>query len=88
MMDSQTIAKAVRDAIGAVMREQWSGPRSQMGALALLIDAAETAAGRLAAEPAAALGDCPHAAPYHYCPQCVADTCPVGLVGAQGGPMS
>ena len=41
MMDSQTIAKAVRDAIGAVMREQWSGPRSQMGALALLIDAAD-----------------------------------------------
>lgn len=88
MMGSETIAQALRDAIGAVMREQWSGPRIQMAALALLIGAAETAAEHLAAEPAAALGDCPHAAPYHYCPQCVADPCPVGLGGAQGGPMS
>lgn len=44
MTEQKTIAQALRDAIGAVMREQWSGTRIQMAALALLIDAAGTAA--------------------------------------------
>lgn len=88
MTEQQKIAHALRESIGAVLREQWSGPRIQMAALALLIDAADTAAKHLEDEPAPEIGECPHAAPYHYCPQRVADPCPVGLVGAQGGPMS
>lgn len=44
MTEQKTIAQALRDAIGAVMREQWSVTRIQMAALALLIDAAGTAA--------------------------------------------
>lgn len=51
MNEPQTIAQALRDALGAVIREQWSGTRTQMGALTLLADAATLAAEYLHSVP-------------------------------------
>lgn len=34
-------------------------------------------------KPAGVSGDCPHAAPFHYCSECVANPCPIGL-GVKG----
>lgn len=28
---------------------------------------------------------CPHAAPFNYCPECVADPCPIGLGNGGAG---
>jgi hypothetical protein len=34
---------------------------------------------RLARIMADMSGDCPHAAPFRYCPECVSNPCPIGM---------